>query len=113
MKQTYVKRLMSCVLLCGSAASFAQFSGDFAPANWTTSAPVGGTVNSSGAPANIVMTGPNMSAAGNLDYSTTIDACQGVMLSFNWAVVHPDDGYDNMYYGVNGVYTYITDTDGS
>src|SRR5262245_42638113 len=90
-----------------------QFSGPFAPAAWTTSAPVGGSVNTASAPASITLTGPNASMAGNLDYFIAIPTCPSISLTFNWSVTHPDPTYDQVYYGVNGVYTFLTESTAS
>ncbi len=109
--RTFTKTLavMACFLFVGTAA-MAQFSGQFAPANWTTTnVNSDGTVNTAGAPASIAITGPNNGsfASGYIDYSITVP--NNGTISFNWVCAHPDAGWDDFQYAINGVTTFITD----
>jgi len=106
-KYIYILALSIVGLLFTKTTNAQGFSGAYAPVNWTTSAPVGGTVNTAGAPASITMNGPNSFSAGNLDYTITI-TCP-TTISFHWNVVHFDCGFDEFFYGVNGTFTQLAD----
>jgi hypothetical protein len=115
MKNHYFKRAITvfAVLLSSLTALSQGFSGPFAIPNWTLSAPVGGSVNTAAAPASISLVGGSLSLAGNTDYSTTYSGTCPIAISFDWSVSHPDCTYDNIYYGINGVFTFLTDCNGS
>lgn len=98
--------------LCINNLRAQGFSGPYAPSNWVTSAPVGGTVDVTNAPTSISLIGPNGGSGGDLDYSFTVPFCS-TTVSFNWVVSHPDCGFDVIYYGVNGTYTFLTSCSGS
>jgi hypothetical protein len=71
--------------------SVSNFAGAYAPANWVlTQVNSNGTVNTAGAPLNIILTsGTNGSNVdGSTNYTKTID-CAGTV-SFNWSYTHPD-----------------------
>ncbi len=92
------------------AAATAQFSGPYAPANWTFNANGGdGSVDLSGVPDEITLIGnDNGQPLINTDY-TVIAAASGLW-SFDWEVVHLDTGtYDTAYYLINGVQHFIND----
>jgi len=115
MKYNYFKRAIAVfAVLLSSLTAFSQgFSGPFAISNWALSAPVGGAVNTAAAPASISLDGGNGFGAGNTDYTTTYSGTCPIAISFNWSVSHPDCGFDNIYYGINGVFTFLTDCNGT
>lgn len=107
---------MKCnLLLIGMALStmaHAQFSGAYAPANWTTThyntasstATAFGSVNTSGAPASIEIIGPDggTNAYANIRYSIVIS--QAGTVSFSYAINNTDrDGptLDYFFWGKN------------
>ena len=92
----------------------AQFSGDFAPANWTltgTSASSDASVDTTNAPTSIIFNGNN-SDFGDCcdlqdDYAVTVPS--DGLISFSYDFVNNDeDEYEEFYYVVNGVATLIT-----
>jgi hypothetical protein len=92
----------------------AQFAGAYAPANWSTVQVAGGngSVNAGGAPASIILTGPNSVGANAYTRYQIIAGGTG-NLTFNWSVVHNDPGYDGFGYYKNGTYTQLTQVTGS
>jgi len=106
--------LLSGLFLTGTQAT-AQFSGAFAPANWSlTNTSVGSdaSVNTTGAPASITFTG-NDSNFGDCcglydDYTVNIPAnCGGGgIITFNYNFNQPD--IEEFYYVVNGAATFVT-----
>lgn len=102
--------LISLFIVFQSTISFGQFSGYYDPANWTLSnVNSNGSVNTAGAPASIAITGSNTGTGGVgvITYSIAVQNSGNV--SFNWNVSHPDAGWDNFEYVLNGVATFITD----
>ena len=89
-----IRRLAWCAALCAAPLSaWADFSGPYAPANWTTttsgSPPAGGgTVDASGAPASITLVGGDAGCVADpanpcrLDYTIAMPATGTV--SFDW-----------------------------
>ncbi len=105
----------SGVLLLSSQVK-AQFSGAFAPTNWSminTDASSSASVDVSGAPASIVFTGNDSDAGGCCglydDYQISLPpACQdSVTLSFTYDFIQPD--IEEFHYVVDGVSTFVTD----
>jgi hypothetical protein len=86
------------------------FSGSYAPANFTlTNTNSNGSVNTSGAPNSIVLTGSNngSASAGTLDY--TVAAAGAGTFSFNWSYTTADSTYwDPFSVLINGVATQLT-----
>ncbi len=93
------------------AGSPDDFSGPYDPANWTFSNTGGsnGSVNTSGAPASITLTGG--SAGGGAGAGTTnftIAAVASGMVSFNWTYSSTDSGsYDFGNFLLNGAPTLL------
>jgi len=80
------------------------FDGTYAPANWVTSitGSSNGTIDATGAPANIVMTSSDgLIGDGSTNWTITLP-CSGT-LSFNWnyTTVH-GPYYDYPLYSING-----------
>jgi len=96
-----------------STQTQADFSGLYAPGNWTLT-----NVNGNGTAANngttLTLTGSNNGslAAGSTSY--TINAAGTGTFSFHWLYTSSDTGnFDTGGYLVNGVYTQLADNDGS
>ncbi|MBD3863339.1 T9SS type A sorting domain-containing protein [Olleya marilimosa] len=92
----------------------AQFSGDYAPSNWSltgVSANSDASVDASGAPNTIIFNGNN-SDFGDFDdlyddYSITVTTTGYLSFSYDW-VNSDSDSYEEFYYVVNGVQTLIS-----
>jgi hypothetical protein len=95
----------SSVLSAGVCAPNAGFANAYAPASWTTTLTnSNGTVNTAGAPANIVMTSSDGIAGNNpgiTSYSHAV-SCAG-NVTFNWSYTTLDGSqYDYPRYTING-----------
>ena len=90
-----IRQLALCAAMLGApVAAWADFSGPYAPANWTTTLTGtppggGGTVDVSGAPASITLNGGNDVCVADpanpcwLDYTIAVPAAG--MVSFDWS----------------------------
>lgn len=98
----------------GACAQQDDFQGDYDPANWNfqnVPAGVGGSVNTAGAPASIVITGGNAGVGGSSQY-TIAAACDGTV-SFDWDYTTVDGPtFDPFGYVKNGVFTELTNPGG-
>jgi len=109
MKKLYL--LFFCALLC-SLFTFAQFSGGYAPSKWATFKSSGagivnsGSVDASGAPSTITITGsddPSNPLTGTpVDIDYTITAAASGTWSFNWSYATHDQ-YNDPQYDLAGV----------
>lgn len=90
-----------------------NFTGYYAVVNWTTSTPVGGSVNTGGAPNSISLTSPDNSSIGGTNF--TIAAAGSGTVSFNWSytTADADPSRDPFCYLLDGVFTRLTDNNGS
>lgn len=110
--------LLCALFLCLSFTSKAQFSGSYAPANWTltTPPPSNGSVNASGAPNSIILTGSDGTNATDVDTDYTITATATGTWSFSWSYhTNDSDGlpeYDIAGVLINGVFTQLTNNSG-
>ena len=102
--------LIAALLLVvpAQAGTITDFTGPYAPGNWTfTNTPSGtsGSLNTSGAPASITLISGNSGVAGNTDL--LISALGTGTWSFSWSysTADWDWGWDPAYYGLNGSYT--------
>lgn len=96
----------------------AQFSGSYSPSNWTTTLSSGsnGTINTSLAPASIIITGSDGAGGTNIDIDYTITTAKGGTWSFNWNY-HSNDAdaspaYDIAGVLINGTFTQLTNNSG-
>ena len=110
MKKIYASILTYCLALSASA----QFTGDYAPGQWNIAfSPGNGSVNTSGAPSDITITGNN--DATNADTDFIISAASSGSWSFTWTY-HSNDanGAQNDIAGVlvNGVFTPVINSAG-
>lgn len=84
----------------------AQFSGGYAPPQWNTSLSSGsnGSINSSGAPASVIINGSDAGAGSDINTDYTIAAISPGIWSFHW-VYHTNDAdpsYDYAGIIING-----------
>jgi hypothetical protein len=97
-----------------SAATVFGFQTPYAPINWTlTNNNADGSVNTSGAPTSISLTGGNngSNAPGTTDYTTTAAAAGTV--TFDWNYSSSDDpGWDGFGYLLNGSFSFLADSSG-
>ncbi|PYL16877.1 MAG: PEP-CTERM sorting domain-containing protein [Verrucomicrobia bacterium] len=95
------------------AAAKADFSGYYAPANWTfqnTGGSTDGSVDTSGAPASITLTGGNSQSGTPGDTNFTIAAGASGLVSFHWTYSSMDSGtYDSGNFLLNGNPTFLAD----
>lgn len=116
MRSFSIPALTLCVLGLMATPALADFSGTYAPGNWTASTEEGGVIDSSGAPGSISLTsGDNQSGnSSNQDYSIVISA-NGVVL-FDWDYRTTDPGspgpdmatFDPFGYLLNGIFMQLT-----
>ena len=103
------------LLLTGSSA-FAQFSGPFAPGNWTlTNVNADGSVNTAGAPANIAVIGGNNGSnlSGYTEYSITAPSHGIVTATWEYNTADSDGpAFDPAFYNANGVLTQLSNSAG-
>jgi hypothetical protein len=88
------------------------FSGAYDPTNWTTSFGGGGdgSVDTSGAPGSIEITGPNNGRANSyIDYTIAAPVAGVVTFSWLYGTSDIDVGFDSFGYVVGGVYSMLTD----
>ncbi len=104
----------------GLAAKPAQaltlFAGSYAPANWTRSIGGDGSINTSGAPGSVTLTGSDNESGtpANVDFIITAPAPGTV--SFNWIYITQDVGCpacDPFGYLLNGSFTQLLKTQGN
>jgi len=97
---------------------FAQFSGYYDPANWTTTNTGcgAGSVDATAAPASVTVTGAEVGGfcSSLITYGIAVQFCGTV--NFNWDYTTTDcDGpfYDQFGYSLNGNYVQLTDNGGA
>jgi hypothetical protein len=104
-----------CILL--SVSMYAQFSGYYAPSNWTAAndpACGNGYTDASGAPAAVTVVGSEGACAGVSSYTIAVQLCG--TLSFDWNFTTTDcqgPYWDPFGYSINGVATQLTDNGGA
>ena len=105
------KLVCAALLLLLPAIARADFSGYYAPANWTITNSFGGAVDTSGAPASIQITGPDESSPGDIDF--TITAPIAGTVEFDWLYTSIDlPVLDTAGYLLNGAYIVLAPADG-
>ncbi len=109
-------RIATFVLLAGFTAAaqlraqVVNFSGPYDVSHWTTTAPIGGSIDLSQSPASVTLIGPDQNSGGNLDF--TIAAVASGNISFHWSYASTDDPFaDKAYWLKNGAQTYIFGND--
>ncbi len=112
---TFVLAAVVVSMVGGNPMAYADFSGDYDPTNWALTTNGGtGSVDTTGAPASIELTGSNTDTDDfvtvDTDFTATI-VCDGIV-DFDWDYVTDDaDTFDPSYYLVNGAQTLISETD--
>lgn len=119
---TMLKKTLALITVLSALAATAnaQFTGAFAPEYWTLTTNGGtGSVDTTGAPSQIILTGSDTSPEGftgpakNTDFSIlfTSDAT----VSFDWDYLSDDTGayYDQFGYRLNGSFVKLTTDSGS
>ena len=94
------------------AAAKADFSGYYAPGNWTltNTGDSNGFVDTSGAPASITLHGGSSQSGNPGDTDFTIATAAAGTVSFNWSYFSTDTGtYDSAYFLLNGTPTFLAD----
>ena len=102
-------------LAASPAQALTQFAGDYAPGNWTQSIGGGGSIDTSGAPASIVLTSSDDGSSGNVNTDFTIAAPTAGTVSFDCSYVSSDsDGpkLDPFGYLLNGAFIQLTSNGG-
>lgn len=114
--------LFFCMAL--SSMAHAQFSGTYAPANWTithfnnanSTAAAYGSVNTSGAPNSIVITGPNGQTMQYASIRYSIPISQASTVSFSYTINNTDadgPGYDQLLWGTGNTLSDSVSNNGS
>lgn len=107
-----MKRNLLLLCMACSALAHAQFSGTYAPANWTltrqnsanSTASQFGTVNTAGAPNNIQINGPDGQTNNYAIIRYSITLSQTSTVSFNYSLINEDMfdwGSDAFFWGFN------------
>lgn len=90
------------------------FTGTYGISNWNETDVNNngdGSVNTSGAPSSIVLTGPDAGGSnGEINFETTAQAGGTVSFDWNFSSSDPQPNLDDAGYLINGVYTKIVDT---
>ena len=91
-----MKRVIAaCVIaLAGTAQAsptFLDFTGPFAAGNWTFGTTDDGSVDTTGAPASIVLTGGDSGSGDDSTTDFTIHVGQDTLISFSWSYETEDD----------------------
>jgi hypothetical protein len=100
-------------LAANPAQALTLFAGDYAPTNWTQSIGGDGSIDTSGAPASIILRGSNDNNGGqNTDF--TIAAPSAGTVSFDWNYSTADAPPQDVFgYLLNGAFTQLTSDSGS
>ena len=105
----------SLTLVAASSASAATvfgFQNQYAPSNWTlTNDNANGSVNTSGAPAFIILTAGNNESSLQGSTSYTITAAASGTVKFDWSFFDPAFA-NNFGYLLNGNFNLLADTNG-
>ena len=72
------------VLAASPAQALTQFAGDYAPGNWTQSIGGDGSIDTSGAPASIILRGADDGSGNDVNTDFTIAAPTAGTVSFDW-----------------------------
>lgn len=96
------------------AALISDFTGPYEVSNWTPSIQGDGSINTTGAPLSIVLTGAN-DGGGAQNVDLTIAAAGDGTVSFNWAFTTTDivPMFDPFGYLLNGTFNQLTNNSGA
>ncbi len=105
--------LLSVMLMLAWAGSVSAvgFSGTYATGNWTASTPGGGSVDVSGAPNSIVLTGSDLYTCCDVNTDFSIVVLTAGLVEFDWDYATSDEHpiFDPFGYTLDGVFTQLTD----
>jgi hypothetical protein len=105
--------IAAVLLIVAPTAAQADFSGPYTPSNWTFSnGSQDGSVDTSGAPASITLTGADLGDAVNTDFTITAAGTGNVSFSFQWSSLD-EPGLDSGGFLLNDAFTLLADTDGA
>ncbi|MCK4873080.1 MAG: hypothetical protein KAS72_10175 [Phycisphaerales bacterium] len=108
------RTLAAAVALSLAGAAYADFSGVYAPENWTFEVIWEGSVDTSGAPASIEITGGDNGSGYTDVASFTIAAAADGTFSFDWAYSSIDDpGWDWVGYYIGDTMYNLSDIPGT
>ena len=102
-------------LAASPAQALTQFAGDYAPGNWTQSIGGDGSIDTSGAPASIILRGADDGSGNDVNTDFTIAAPTAGTVSFDWNYSSADSFgpmYDPFGYLLNGAFTKLTSDGG-
>jgi hypothetical protein len=116
MKSFSIPALTLCALSFIATPALADFSGTYAPVNWTASTEDDGTINPAGAPGSISMTSGNSGSGFSSNQDYTIGILANGVITFDWNFLTNDTGdiggdeaeFDPFGYLLNGVFTQLT-----
>lgn len=98
--------------LFSGTASAQDFSGYYDPANWTLNTNTDGSLDSSGAPGQITLIGPNFGTTEPEYVDFFIVAPADGTFAFNWDYLSDDDpGFDESFY-IHNTFFPLSDTSG-
>ena len=97
-------------LAASPAQALTQFAGDYAPGNWTQSIGGDGSIDTSGAPASIILRGADDGSGNDVNTDFTIAAPTAGTVSFDWnySTLDGDSSFDPFGYLLNTVFTQLT-----
>jgi hypothetical protein len=106
-----------CAVFCAlsiaplaTAETINGFTGAFAPEEWELFDPAGGSIDLSGVPSSIVLTGPDESIGGSLDLVIVVPF--DAIISFSWSYGSDDeDDFDRAFYTLNGIEFFLAQND--
>ncbi len=119
-KPFFINKFLKLTVLFLAVVALAQadqigFAGLYDPSLWTLSNPVGGSVDTSGAPGSVLITGGDSGPGGGTT-SWTIAAPASGLVSFDWSYLTYDGmgpGWDPAGWILNGGTTQLTDSGGA
>jgi hypothetical protein len=88
-----------------SAYALENFTGYYDVSQWTTTDTASGTVNTSGAPLSIVLTGGDATLAGATDFTITNPSPNWVLFDWSYTTNDAFPEFDAFGYLLNGVFT--------
>ena len=102
------------VLAASPAQALTQFAGDYAPGNWTQTIGGDGSIDTSGAPASIILRGADDDSGNDVNTDFTIAAPTAGTVSFDWnySTLDTISEFDPFGYLLNGAFTQLTNNGG-
>jgi PEP-CTERM motif len=113
MKSFSIPALALCALSFVATPALADFSGTYAPSNWTSSISGDGVIDTSGAPNEISMTSRDDGTGGNQDFTIGILANGTILFDWGFSTTDWEPFYDPFGYLLNGTFFQLTLSSGS